>query len=152
MGKRGTKTLPVELHKARRTYRPVRHSQKVKMQTVDSVPEPPETLNEDGRKIWIGFLSYASEVQGYIAKTELPLVEQMACAYQEWIEAERILKTEGRVVVGSHGGDIVSPWRQIAKMAHETYYKIMREFGATPTTRTGIKLIQMDTSEDFADI
>ena len=149
MGKRGVKPMSVELHKDRGTYEPCRHNKLVRARTLTTVPEHPEGLDKEGQIKWYDFLTYAKEIKGYIAPTELGLIEQMCQAWQEWKKYVKIVEEDGGGVIKTEKGvPMLNPNYRVMESAHNRYFKIMREMGMTPTTRSGITLISDESKKD----
>lgn len=152
MGKRGTKSTAVEIHKERGTYENSRHNKGLKTRSVDFIPTAPETLNEEGQRVWYEFFSYAIEIPGYLAKTEIGLVEQACRAWGEYRDLIKLIEIEGRIIINDKGMQIVNPHYRLYNEAQDRYYKIMRELGMTPTTRSGVTLMNDKPKDDFQDI
>ena len=149
MGKRGTKPMTVDTQIARGTYRNDRHDKRVRARSLDSIPNHPEGLDKEGQIKWYDFLTYAVEIKGYIAPTELGLIEQMCQAWQEWKKYVKIVDADGGgVILTDKGTPMLNPNYRVMESAHNRYFKIMREMGMTPTTRSGITLISDDSKKD----
>ncbi len=148
MSKPGVKPISVEIQKARGTFRNDRHGKVVRARSLDSIPEHPDGLDKEGQIKWYDFLTYAVEIKGYIAPTELGLIEQMCHAWQEWKKYVKIVEEDGGgVILTDKGTPMLNPNYRVMESAHNRYFKIMREMGMTPTTRSGITLITDDSKK-----
>ena len=152
MGKRGTKQTDIQVLKERGTYRADRHNKGVKSRSIDFIPTAPETLNEEGARVWYEFFSHAIEIEGYLAKTEIGLIELACQAWQEYRDLLKVVTLEGFVVESHNGIQMINPNHKLMTAAQDRYLKIMREMGMTPTTRSGVSLMQDKPKGDFEDL
>lgn len=152
MGKRGTKPTDVEIHKERGSFRNDRHEKGIKNRSVDFIPMPPDVLNAEGQRMWYEFFSYAAQIQGYLAKVEIGLVEQLCRAWGEYRDLIKIIEVEGRVIINDKGMQIVNPHYRLYNESQDRYYKIMRELGLTPTTRSGVILMKEEEKDEFDEL
>ena len=152
MKKGGKPTISLSIHKERGTLRPSRHNKGVQSRSVDFIPTAPETLNEEGARVWYEFFSYAIEIEGYLAKTEIGLIELACQAWQEYRDLLKVVTMEGFVVESHNGIQMINPNHKLMTAAQDRYLKIMREMGMTPTTRSGVSLMQDKPKGDFDDL
>lgn len=149
MGKRGTKPTAIAVHQERGTLRNYHTDKGMQPRTIEEIPTPPPTLGEHAKHIWYNFLSSAVQINGYLANSEIPLVEIMCINFQIWYEAEEYLKVNGRTIINDKGMEIVNPMVRVGQGAFDNYFKLMREFGMTPTTRNGVSLIDVKQDDDW---
>lgn len=67
-----------------------------------------------------------------------------AQAYADWIEAERHLKEDGKVILSPKNYPIQSPWLAIRNRAQEMMAKMGSEFGLTLISQVRVQNAQMD--------
>ena len=153
MGKRGAKPQAVEIKRERGVFRNNRDAKfEVVGRVLDTIPYPPEDMKEHGTKLWFDFFTYALEIKGYIATIEIRLVEKMCDAYQTWKASKLQLDEEGTTIMNDKGVMMINPAFKVQQTAFETYFKISKELGLTPSTRGGVQLIQQKKAGDFDDL
>ena len=74
------------------------------------------------------------------------------CAYCQsvdtWVEAEKMKRAEGLVTTTSNGTEVQHPAVNIANSALNNILKFGREFGLTPSSRTGLSAETHETEEN----
>lgn len=70
-------------------------------------------------------------------------------AYANWVEAEKHLQSEGRVMTFASGYQQISPWVNVAKTALAEMRQYMTEFGMTPSSRARVGQKPVETEDPF---
>lgn len=110
MATSGRKRVPTEVKKLRGTLQPCRVVEnEANPDLFDSIPTPPDLLNEDGKEIWFTVCGEALKI-GILYKVGFSQIEQYAVHYQIWkYNARKISKSKTPGVkkysTGSYGLD-----------------------------------------------
>jgi P27 family predicted phage terminase small subunit len=72
-------------------------------------------------------------------------------AYAEWIEADNMVKQQGKVLISDKGNSYLNPWVGIRNKAAEQMHKISQQFGMTPASRTRVATPRPDDDDDFGE-
>jgi P27 family predicted phage terminase small subunit len=142
MGKRGFERQPAEVAKQKGLYRPSLHGKienKVQLEYLSAVPEPPENLNEHGAKFWFDILNQLLQVKGLVMIADLPTFQLMAYKFQVWNECAALLKVQGMWVVDDKGNSRENPVLVTMEKAEKIFISLAREFGCTPSARNNLK-------------
>lgn len=136
--------VPSKMKEARGTYRK------------DRAPKNPVNADQQKPKLKVpSFLQAKGKLMyeracgqlhslGLLSSVDDTALELLAMAYQEWYQAELMLKREGRVyeTVSSNGAKIIKPHPAAAQSA-DAWRRIrlmLIEFGLTPASRTKLEL------------
>lgn len=138
---------PAALAKLKGTYQKCRHEDQIADSLAldfihETIPLPPAKLPEQAKKYWITQLNEAAKVYGYVGKVDLNVFEQLCKVYAEMIEMEEEVKGKTKIMKGKNGQPIVNPYYVLLSQTRDTYLKLCREFGFTPSSRTRIRLEQ----------
>jgi P27 family predicted phage terminase small subunit len=153
MGRRGPTPTPIAILKKKGTENVTRIKEKGMPEDLaiefihNSFPTAPERLNEAASEIWTTQLMEAQKLYGYISFLDLRLFE-MYC----WVHGElEDLKTEflDRTYKDNNGVIRLNPLYTERRRLVDTFTKLSREFGFSPSARTGINLVQR--KEEFKD-
>jgi len=103
----------------------------------DTMPEPPDCLNEIARAEWD---RVAPELFNMGVLTVLDRAALCAyCSAWSWIvQAEKIIAKDGLLVDSKRGSSRRSAALQVAEKAMETMRKFASELGLTPSSRVGL--------------
>lgn len=140
---------PAEIAKAKGVYRPSRHGNlgnKVQLEYLSAVPDPPEELNEHGAKFWFDILNQLLQVRGLVMIADLPTFQLMAHKFQIWKECAATVKREGMFTIDDKGNSREHPAMLTMEKAEKIFISLAREFGCTPSARNNLK--QPDIKED----
>jgi P27 family predicted phage terminase small subunit len=143
MAGKGFITQPAEMAKAKGIYRPSRHGDlgnKVKLEYLSAVPEPPEELNEHGSKFWFDILNQLLQVKGLVMIADLPTFQFMAYKFQVWKKCADIVKNEGMFTIDEKGNTREHPAMLTMEKAEKIFLSLAREFGCTPSARNNLKM------------
>ena len=140
---KGRKKIPTKLKELRGTTRSDRMVEnEMVVSLVSEIPNPPEWLSSIGQNEWTKVCSelYGKKMLHHI---DLRLIESYCNAMSLHIETEMMLREKGRIQVYKNTDGTVKhaqsvPFQKIANDALDRALKIAREFGLTPSSRTGI--------------
>jgi P27 family predicted phage terminase small subunit len=133
---------PKEVAMQKGVYRPSRHGKienKVNLEYLSAVPEPPENLNEHGAKFWFDILNQLLQVKGLVMIADLPTFQMMAYKFQVWNECAEKLKVEGMWIVDNNGNPRENPIMVTMEKAEKVFISLAREYGCTPSARNNLK-------------
>ena len=142
MGKRGFEKQPAEMAIAKGVYRPSRHGiieDKVQLEYLSAVPDPPDELNEHGAKFWYDILNQLLKVKGLVMIADLPTFQLMAHKFQIWKECAATVKREGMFITDDKGNLREHPSMVTMEKAEKIFISLAREFGCTPSARNNLK-------------
>lgn len=140
MGKRGIKPQPKAIAVQKGLYRPSRHDDPIgdseKLPFVhNTLPAPPDELDDFGKKTWNDILADAQKLYGYISFIDLKQFKEYC-------------RTYSLVELLYAGGDVITAdaqtWRRY-ESATKRLDRLAASFGFTPGDRTRIKLEQKET-------
>jgi P27 family predicted phage terminase small subunit len=75
-------------------------------------------------------------------------------AFATWRQANDHLLAEGMVIFTKKGYPVQSPWFAISRTSHDQMYRLLTQFGMTPSSRGGVQVIG-DSEEEanpFAEL
>lgn len=103
------------------------------------IPEPPEELSPDARKEWNRLTPYLLRM-GLISDADRAAFSAYCQSYGRWIEAERYLRDEGEIIVTDKGNLVQNPRLWVSNKAFEQMYKLLADFGLTPSSRSKLQV------------
>lgn len=145
MPKPGQKKMPKAVAIAKGNYRPSRYEDELGMvglQYLTSVPPFPESLNEDGQGLWNSVISQAILIEGYFAVTDIMMFEQLCYTFQLIQEAQRNIKKYGMYRATAEKDIKITAFTRSYMELTKMYINLCREFGLSPSSRTGIKFME----------
>ena len=144
----GPKPKPSVLKKLHGTYRADRVvPNEARFDVPIRMPSPPESLSEDGAKLWRSVGKMLLNAGLYTAGDFIAL-ELMCMAYGRMKEAERLMVDEGMVLKSNLGGMYQSPYLAIVNRSWEQVRSMLAEFGMTPAERTRV----MSTGDNHKEV
>jgi P27 family predicted phage terminase small subunit len=150
MGKRGIKPQPKALAIAKELYRPSRHdndidnSMALEFVNRENLPMPPEHFDKELQEVWTNELFEIGKVYGWVGFVDLPMFEQWCICYMECRKLKELCDVSERMTITKNKGAIMNPIFKELREAQKLLTKISAEFGLTPSSRTGIKLEQIN--------
>lgn len=148
--KSGAPPQPAAMAKLKGYYRADRHRDEIAdggILFLSSVPEPPERLTEHGRKFWNDILGEAIHIKNYIAIQDIFMFEELCYNYQMMTNAKIDIEMFGISEVGEDGIRRKSIGYTIYKEASKDFAILCKEFGLSPSSRTGIKIVSNSEKE-----
>lgn len=136
----GRKSIPDELKVLTGTFRPGRvNPNRPKPAVIHH--EPPEHLSDVAKEFFVQNVEKFSRL-GIITESDAAALEQIACVYGEWREADAILKAEGPFyeTTTATGGFMKRPHPMLTARsdAARRLQTLMCEFGMTPASRNKV--------------
>lgn len=140
MSKKGRKPKPTALKKAQGNpgRRPLPENEP-QPNELDSMPRAPSFLNVEGRKFWKKVGSELIDC-GLLTKIDLPAFGMLCHAYQNCLEIHGKLEESGLIYSTPSGIERPHPLWKIAKDEGRNLLNLAKEFGLTPSSRTGLKI------------
>lgn len=140
MGKRGPKTLSIEEHKTRGTYRADRHAGP---EIPAEEPSCPTWLNREASACWKRNISILVDRVG-LAKVDREALAVYCQTWAEYHEMEKYLAKHGRTyeTITQTGSTIhrARPEVAIRDRARSEMLKYAAQLGLTPSARTGMHI------------
>ena len=130
--------------KLKGNYRPSRYKDELTpegLQYIKEVPSYPLSLNEDGKYLWDSILGSAIHLNGFIAIHDLFMFEQLCYTHQLICEAQQDIKKYGMFRLTEKKEAKSSAFFRSYMELVKTYIVLCREFGLSPSSRDGIKII-----------
>ena len=148
MGKRGVKALPIAVLEERGTgnvtrMREAKEVNEAFSYVFNELPDPPKRLSKFGRDKWNSILMQASKVNGYISWLDLTILEEYCHVCQEMYELRDLAKD--RTYLTKSGESKINPLYSELNKLRVQFIQLSREFGFSPSSRTGIRLDPSDT-------
>jgi P27 family predicted phage terminase small subunit len=98
------------------------------------VPEFPEQLGSEARRIWDRLLPVLMEEDHFRPGDEIGLI--MVChAYAQYLEASEAQVKYGSVIKTKNGNFIHSPYVSVANQQASSLISLLKEYGFTPASR-----------------
>ena len=148
MGKRGPASKPTELRVLQGN--PSNRKLNNKEPTFDNyseIPKPPSTLSRYAKTEWKRIVPILYET-GILKQTDEKALAAYCQCYHRWVESEKLIRTYGYTYVTDKGNIVQRPEVGIANTALKEMVKIGKEFGLTPSSRSGIHVEHPEKTED----
>lgn len=133
--------LPAKTHKDRGTFQPCRHSGP---EPDVEIPPMPSGMSDKAKQAWEETTSELKEI-GLISKIDQIPMRLLCDSYSTYLEAQENIVKNGVTVIhkkfgrdGDIENEVENPAIKIRDSAFQQIHKICREFGMTPSARTGI--------------
>jgi len=153
MGKRGFQQQSEDTARMKGTYRKDRY---VKKETkiegliyLESVPAPPDSLNNDGKRYWNTTLNGLIKEGALIAEIDLYLFETLCYNYQLLMEFEKEMREKGQYYTDNKGKTRVSPLLGMYSRTFRMFLTTSKMFGLTPASRANIKIKPKEEENDL---
>ena len=108
--------------------------------------QPPEWVQSDERALaeWQRVFPHLQTL-GLVTVVDVTALAALCRQYSLWRACEDFLRSEGRVIElrddkGNLKGVIAAPHVKMADAAYDRWARMCREFGLTPSARTGLKV------------
>ena len=150
----GRKPLPTEVKRTRGTLQKCRTLEnEMKVKTAETLPQPPEWLNDDGRAEWVS-VTGELKTSGVLAYADFSIIAMYCNEIATYIDCQRQMQKAGTrvMVIKDENGKLKYaqqvPYQKIAHDCVEKALKLAAEFGLTPSARTRIGSIKPPDSGD----
>lgn len=127
--------------------RPLNHNEPKPSAT--GATRSPAGLSPQARKRWKHVAKHLDD-SGILTVLDTDALRLYCDAYARYLEANEHLQTEGMVIETRHTTK-ANPYVAILNTAADTMLKIMREFGMTPSARTGLEVLPPKTASNPFD-
>jgi P27 family predicted phage terminase small subunit len=157
MGLRGKFQQSEAEAKLKGTFRKDRYSNKQEriegLTYLDSLPEAPDTLNEDGKRYWNTTLGNLIQNDYLIAKIDLYVFTQLCYNYQLLMEFTKEMNEKGQTYIDNKGKVRISIYVRMYSETFKAYLSVARMFGLTPASRENLhskpEISKKDLLKDF---
>jgi len=148
MGRRGPAPKPDALKKLQGNpgKRPLNNAEpKFPKFATDDLPKPPSWLSTPAKKEWKRLVPVLHQA-GVLTQVDTGTLAAYCQAFGEFVEATKIVKARGFTFISDKGNVIQRPEVGIANTAMKLMVSIAREFGMTPSSRSNIKVEEVEDS------
>jgi P27 family predicted phage terminase small subunit len=100
-------------------------------------------------QIWWKYYAKVFADSHIVTETDLGMLSQLTVATAERVEFERKLAAAGPLYVAPKTGYIqISPLYSLVSSARDREYRLLREFGASPSSRTAVQAVAVGSKSD----
>jgi len=136
---KGRKPIPSKI-KALRGHPDKRpHAAKGEPAPPPGLPDCPNHLSLEAKGEWARITDELAAC-GLLTRIDRAALAAYCQAWGRWVQAEQELKKTSLVVKTTAGNVIQNPYLSIANKAIEIMYRLLAEFGMTPSARSRIKI------------
>ncbi len=114
-----------------------------------SVTRSPAGLSPQARKRWKQIAKHLDDSR-ILTVLDTDALRLYCDAYARYLEADKYLRKDGMVIETRHTKK-ANPYVAILNTAADQMLKIMREFGMTPSARTGLEVLPPKAPDDEFD-
>lgn len=145
MATRGRPRKPTAIKILDGTFREDRHGDEPKIEALTSLPKPPSSLGKEGKRRW---KTEGEQLlaKGILSVTDLPALEVYCAAWDEVQHCADVLSKQGEYSMRDNGTMAAHPAIRRKGEALDRIRAYQREFGMTPSSRTGVKAQKTDES------
>lgn len=153
MAKRGRKSQPTVL-KLLRGNPGKRKLPRHEPQPEKKFPPCPERFTGAAREAWERFAA-ALEAAGVGTRLDGAALELLASAYERWLDADEQVRKTGPIWMGEKKTDSGlpswewNPYQHVRKQEEKTIAAMLREFGMTPSSRSGLSIKPAEAVDEF---
>jgi len=117
------------------------------------MPPAPDHLDDEGKKIWRR-LGPKLLRAGLLTDVDLYVLGMFCTAASRWIEAERMVKRLGPILVSKDSGNFYqNPYLHVANRAWEQMRKLLPELGLSPAERSRLQsMLAEDEEKSLAEL
>lgn len=148
----GRKPTPNKVLKLRGAYRKDRHAVREDISMDAQIPPPSTVMDAEAKAEW-DRLTAALDNAGILTLVDRGALTAYCVYWSRWVQAEQMLKEQGCVIEGSHGGQVENPWGRVGRSAFEAMHRCAVELGFTPSARCRVrpakKAEPVDTKKRF---
>lgn len=150
MGKPGPIKQPQAIAKLKGTYRPVRYGGDQTKTELDFInadsgyPDPPEFLEEKGRRQWVSIMKKAAIMGNWICWEDLPSLEAYCRAYDDMVSSAGAERYEFL----KDGRRVLSAEYKLFKESALLLDRLSQRFGLDPSAKSSFNWGKDDENED----
>jgi len=148
MGSRGPAKKPAAMHKRKGNYRPSRHGGP---ELKASLPIAPPDLSPTAAAQWAVIGNELAE-SGLISLVDRTAFRMLCESVAVYLEAMDEIKNKGMIAYTEKGFPIQHPAVGIRNTAWTQIIAACKQFGMTPSSRTGLHLETKQGNDDVAEI
>lgn len=148
MGQRGPQSKPtaLKLLEGNPGKREVNENEP-KYEALSKVEKPPAYLGSYGKKEWKRILPLLNKNK-LATDADFIALAAYCQSVDTWVNAEKLKRTEGLTATTSNGTVVQHPAVGIANSAMDKILKFGREFGLTPTSRSGLSVEKYESEDN----
>lgn len=105
----------------------------------------PDHLHGQARETWDWLVGELQPI-GVLATIDRLLLASLCTSWARYLEAELMLRREGRVLTTSNGNRVPNPWLTISRQEREQMTSLSARFGLTPSDRTKVGAPELPAS------
>jgi P27 family predicted phage terminase small subunit len=140
MSNAGRPPVPTWLKELRGTLQPADQAGEPQPDSSLYVPPPTELANRPiAKEYWEVHLPLLVKNR-MITEVDMAQFALLCLAFEDLIEAEQDLRTNGKTIRTENGYLVQSPYVSMRAQRWKEYVELCREFGLTPSARTRIKI------------
>lgn len=132
----GRPRKPTKLKLIQGTAQPCRLNPNEPQPDVD-IPDIPHHLSKPARDEWRRITPLLKDM-GLISHMDMAELVMYCGAWGDYVQAENMIRRNGKVLKTDKGIQFVSPWVKISKESKLMAHKFLVEFGLTPASRTRV--------------
>ena len=101
------------------------------------IPDTPHHLSKPAREEWARITPLLKDL-GLISQLDLVELSFYCQAWGDHVQAENMIRRNGKVLKDAKGRLYISPWVKHSKESKELAHKFLVEFGLTPASRSRV--------------
>jgi P27 family predicted phage terminase small subunit len=145
------KRTPIEIHKARGTYRPARHTPPVTASSDSGVPECPAWLGDDAKAVWAD-LAPRLDARRILTQADSYGLQVLCTTFAEWRQLCQDLVAEGSTYeCRTEAGAVMrrpNPKMAMRADCQRRLVALLGEFGMSPAARSKAATVAAPASEN----
>lgn len=146
---RGKKPIPTQLKIVKGTDQPCRIRKDEPKPKFDKL-EPPKELSGAALEQWHEIIGHLQDSK-IISNIDIHALAMYCEVYARWVNANNEIRARGVVVKNSEGVIMQSPFFHVANKSFAQMKSLLVEFGMTPSSRTRIAEVKIETGDDEFD-
>jgi len=152
MGKRGPAKYPAVIHKAHGNYRKDQHGgPDLPVET----PKMPPGMDKDAQSVWRE-LTPLLEMAGLVSQVDQFALRLLCESAAMYYKAVKDINKRGITIEATNNkgytNEVRNPYLAVRDTTWAQIYRLCREFGLTPSSRTGLKAIGENRPSSVMDI
>lgn len=147
MGERGPAKKPAATHKRNGTFREDRHGG---AQLPVKLPAPPRDMTKEAKKHWRA-IGKQLERAGYVSEIDSVALRGLCEFFERYLQAKSHIDEHGLTVTHYFKDgqkEVANPSVAIAKESWGEVVKLLKQFGMTPSSRTGLPVAESAAADD----
>ena len=104
-----------------------------------AIPPCPDYISDAAKDEWRRMAARLYDL-GLLTEIDGPALAMYCTAWARWVRAEGMVEEKGELLVTKKKNLIQNPYRAVANKAFDQMYKMLVEFGLTPSARSRVKV------------